>query len=193
MTVNKITNAPTNPEIISKINEIIDNLGGSSTDVQINSTSITSSGVANILTNSAYNASSNKIATMSDIPASELFVATYGTTSYADILTAYNAGKEIFCDWQFGSGTTNPLQTSTFQWYQDVFYFYFLLGTSQYIANVSSSGWGYNSVPLETTSNKTTSLSGSSTDTQYPSAKAVWDNTLHSVTYNSSTQTLTIA
>lgn len=42
--------------------------GGSSTDVQINGTSITSGGVANIVTNTAYNASSNKIATMSDVP-----------------------------------------------------------------------------------------------------------------------------
>jgi hypothetical protein len=41
--------------------------GGSATDVQVNGTSITSSGVANLLTNSAYNSSSNKIATMSDI------------------------------------------------------------------------------------------------------------------------------
>lgn len=40
--------------------------GGSSTDVQINGTSITSGGVANIITNTAYDASSNKIATMSD-------------------------------------------------------------------------------------------------------------------------------
>lgn len=41
--------------------------GGTATTVQINGTSITSNNVANILTNSAYNASSNKIATMSDI------------------------------------------------------------------------------------------------------------------------------
>ena len=71
MTVAKITNAPTQKELIDKTNEIIDNLGGgggSSTDVQINGTSITSGGVANILTNTAYNASSNKIATMSDLP-----------------------------------------------------------------------------------------------------------------------------
>lgn len=44
--------------------------GGSSTDVQINGTSIVSSGTANIVTNTAYNASSNKIATMSDISSS---------------------------------------------------------------------------------------------------------------------------
>lgn len=42
--------------------------GGSSTDVQINGTSIVSNNTANILTNTAYNASTNKIATMSDIP-----------------------------------------------------------------------------------------------------------------------------
>jgi hypothetical protein len=36
--------------------------------VQINGTSITSSGVANIVTNTAYNASTNKIATMNDLP-----------------------------------------------------------------------------------------------------------------------------
>lgn len=42
--------------------------GGTATDVQINGTSITASNVANIITNSAYNASSNKIATMTDVP-----------------------------------------------------------------------------------------------------------------------------
>lgn len=38
------------------------------TDVQINGTSIVSDDVANIVTNSAYNDSTNKIATMSDLP-----------------------------------------------------------------------------------------------------------------------------
>ena len=42
--------------------------GGASTDVQINGTSITSNNIANIITESSYNASTNKIATMSDIP-----------------------------------------------------------------------------------------------------------------------------
>lgn len=42
--------------------------GGTATDVQINGTSITSSNVANIITQSAYNSSTNKIATMSDLP-----------------------------------------------------------------------------------------------------------------------------
>lgn len=70
MTVNKITTPPSQKGVIDKINEVIDNLGGggTATDVQINGTSITSSNVANIITESAYNASSNKIATMADIP-----------------------------------------------------------------------------------------------------------------------------
>ena len=37
-------------------------------DVQVNGTSILSSGIANLITNTAYNSSTNKIATMSDIP-----------------------------------------------------------------------------------------------------------------------------
>ena len=71
MTVNKLQLPAKQNAVQEKINEIIDNLGGgggSSTDVQINSTSITSGGVANIVTNTAYDASNNKIATMSDLP-----------------------------------------------------------------------------------------------------------------------------
>ena len=41
--------------------------GSTATDVQINGTSITSNNVANILTKSAYNASTNKIVTESDL------------------------------------------------------------------------------------------------------------------------------
>ncbi|MBR3209197.1 MAG: hypothetical protein IKN65_00120 [Clostridia bacterium] len=44
------------------------NSGGTVTDVQVDGTSIISSGVANLVTNTAYNASTNKIATMSDLP-----------------------------------------------------------------------------------------------------------------------------
>lgn len=69
---------------------------GGATDVQINGTSITSDGVANILTQTAYNAISNKIATMSDLPADEIFVAEYNVTTYQQVLDAYNAGKTIF-------------------------------------------------------------------------------------------------
>lgn len=46
---------------------VADNVTVGVSDVQINGTSILSSGTANILTNTAYNSSSNKIATMTDI------------------------------------------------------------------------------------------------------------------------------
>lgn len=42
--------------------------GGTSTDVQINGTSIVSNNVANIVTESAYNSSTNKIVTKNDLP-----------------------------------------------------------------------------------------------------------------------------
>ena len=42
--------------------------GGTATDVQIDGTSITSLGVANILTESLYDEATNKIATMNDVP-----------------------------------------------------------------------------------------------------------------------------
>ena len=51
------------------------------TDVKINNTSITSGGVANIVTNGTYNASSNKIATMSDVPTIATSVSSSSTNS----------------------------------------------------------------------------------------------------------------
>ena len=58
-------------------------IGGSSVDVQINGTSIVSSNVANIVTNTAYDSSTNKIATMSDI-ASAIGTALNG--NYQEVL-----------------------------------------------------------------------------------------------------------
>lgn len=65
-----------NESILGSGNITIQGGGGSSTDVQINGTSIVSNDTANILTETAYNSSTNKIATMSDVNA----LITYGTT-----------------------------------------------------------------------------------------------------------------
>ena len=97
---------------------------GSSTDVQINGTSITNQGVANIITNSAYDASSNKIATMSDLPADEIFVAEYNVTTYQQVLDAYNAGKTIFCTIPF-SGLNIDCISGLSDIKQDLSEFYF--------------------------------------------------------------------
>ena len=89
----------------------------------------------------------------------------------------------------------------TYRFYNNVFYFG---GISGYVNNNTANnvytfvtlsqtdGWSSASGSLEQPTNKVTSLSSSSTNTQYPSAKCVWDNCLHSVSYDSSTQTLTI-
>ena len=56
-----------NESILGSGNIVIEG-GGSDIDIQINGTSIVSSDVANIVTKTAYNSSTNKIATESDIP-----------------------------------------------------------------------------------------------------------------------------
>ena len=199
--MNKLPTAPTTLEIIDKIDEIIDDKqdtlvsgtniktinnesilgsgnitisggGGTATDVQINGTSITSNNVANIVTNTAYDASSNKIATMSDIPENEIFIATYGTTFYSEITNAYEDGKAVFVKYVNG---IYPLVGVNSNYVS----FCGVSGTIvNYITCESSSvlGWSIaSSYTAEKTSNKTTSLSPSSTNTQYPSAKATYD------------------
>lgn len=76
-------------------------LGGSSTDVKINNTSITSSGVANIATNGTYNSSTNKIAVMSDVGIFEIPLyysnGNYVTDlSWLDITNAWDDGKLLY-------------------------------------------------------------------------------------------------
>ena len=64
--------------------------GGTATDVQINGSSITVSGTANIVTEGVYNASTNKIATMSDIPDTSNFI-----TKSVDDLTNYTKTSDL--------------------------------------------------------------------------------------------------
>lgn len=54
---------------------------GGVNDVQVNGTSVVSSGTANIVTNTAYNASTNKIATMADV---DVVTITYTVISGTD-------------------------------------------------------------------------------------------------------------
>lgn len=102
--------------------------GGSATDVQINGTSITSSGIANIRTKSAYNSSTNKIATESDIPTiptlstvatsgsyndlldkptipPTMTILSYGNSTWNDFITAYTSNSIVYCK---ASSNANP-------------------------------------------------------------------------------------
>ena len=100
--------------------------GGSTTDVQINGTSITSGGTANIITEGVYSASTNKIATMSDLPTvptkvsdltndsgfiDGLTILSYGSSTWNDFLTAYNKNKVVYCRASSNSDPSSGSQT----------------------------------------------------------------------------------
>lgn len=82
-----------------------------------------------------------------NIDTSEVFVAEYGVTSYADVLTAYNAGKSIFAKVQaYGKNLFVALSEVG----QDVFYFVTSFVSEMLVAgkgftsfSLTSNGWSY--------------------------------------------------
>lgn len=79
-----------------------------STDVQVDSTSITSGGVADLKTiNGNYNASSNKLATASDLPASITITTTSGSEAVSDGTNTLSFGSNAF------TSTTIPTTTDS--------------------------------------------------------------------------------
>ena len=99
----------------------------------------------------------------------ELYKCTYGTTTYAQITQAVSDGKIPYVM----SGGKSYFYTSTAS---SRHYFFIISATSTYGVYVNSSNsWIDIVYPLQTISNKTTSITASSTDTQYPSAKATYD------------------
>lgn len=106
--------------------------GGSSTDVQVNGTSITSNGVANLITNTAYNSSSNKIATMSDVPSVSLT-----TTSGSESITVGSSSLSFGSN-AFNSTTFAPLTDLTSDVHLDTqaVGFYKIVGTTTTLADI---------------------------------------------------------
>ena len=100
----------------------------------------------------------------------ELYVCTYGTTTYAEITTALSAGKVPVCFYDnkqyvyVGLSSTNRYTFASQ-----------LFDTQRYISVNSSDSWGAGNNNFEVTANKVKSISSSSTDGQYPSAKCVYD------------------
>lgn len=90
--------------------------GGSSTDVQINGTSITSGGVANILTNTAYDSTNNKIATMSDLSSKQDTIDSSHKLS-ADLIDDTNTTKKLLnpSGWQIIGGHKSFSDSGVFQ------------------------------------------------------------------------------
>ena len=114
-----------------------------------------------------------------DINTKEVFIAEYGTTTFTDIQTAYNTGKYVICKDittifpLVDISASSAIFSSTFN--------------NNYVysrAINSSNTWSRTNISLATSStlssyeqssNKITSISSSSTDTQYPSAKCTYN------------------
>ena len=110
-----------------------------------------------------------------DIDTEELYECTYGTTTYADITAALIAGKLPYFNYNdrqyFYQFTRN-----------DGAYFFGCFDGSAltfytgYVTN--NNNWSTPFRTAENSSNKVTSITDASTDTQYPSAKLLYDQLL---------------
>ena len=97
--------------------------------------------------------------------------ATYGVDTYDEVKALWEAGKHVICSY-------NGIDYLLSVVYETQIFFNAVNGYTSYRVFVNSNNvWGKQSYQLEQTSNKTTTISESSTDTQYPSAKAVYDAT----------------
>lgn len=98
-----------------------------------------------------------------------IFKAVYGETTYNAIKSAYKSGMVVHCDYIGNCYVLSRIDNNNA-------YLTCTLGTIVYrIMCSSASTWANATFETEQVKNKTTSLSSASTDTQYPSAKAVYD------------------
>ena len=100
---------------------------------------------------------------------SSVFEAIYGETTYEEIKAAYDSGKVVHCDYETYCYVLVRIVSI------GAYFVCLYNNNAQRIVCDSSSNWSKAILVVEDTANKTTSLSDKSTDTQYPSAKAVYD------------------
>lgn len=102
----------------------------------------------------------------------DIFIAQYGVTTYQDVLNAYNAGKVCFCIKNSDSRFATLCQADS-----NSFRFAALSGSSVIYNFIlfNDNSWLSTSSSYEYSSQKTQTISSSSTTSQYPSAKAVYD------------------
>lgn len=131
-----------------QIQELADLLAGNGTKT-INNTSIIGTG---------------------NIDTKEIFVCTHGTTTFAEITTALSNGKLPICfyndrEYIYCSQSSTVYRFSSMQ-----------SDYVRYITVDNTDNWSsVSAYRLELATNKVTSINASSTDTQYPSAKCVYD------------------
>jgi len=84
-------------------------------------------------------------------PASDMFIAVYGTTSFEDLNTAYNAGKAIYLKWDSSSTNIKIVPLTSIE--SGTYYFKWVNDTNiHYRAWRSSTAWNNSSTSLVTTS-----------------------------------------
>ena len=103
---------------------------------------------------------------------SEIFWATYGTTTKAEINTALSAGKVVMCTYDNCVYTLLILGNATY------YYFYSPnAGGCRYLSlNKTTSAWSYTQTSFQLTNKKVTSWSSPTSDDNYPSEKLVKDS-----------------
>lgn len=108
--------------------------------------------------------------------APEIFWAVYGTTTLAEITTAYNAGKVVCCNRGGATYVLSALQST-------YCYFGSLNRTTAQFILLSGTSWSAGQSMLEQTGNKVNTIIGNESDTgKFPSTKAVADFAVQALT-----------
>lgn len=107
---------------------------------------------------------------LAEIPTaeSEVFKAEYGTTTYDEVAEAYAQGKVIHCDYD-GYCYVLTSFVGGLAWFASI------VSHTIKMLWLNASGWNKGTYYAENTGNRVTTIDANSTDTQYPSAKAVYD------------------
>lgn len=100
----------------------------------------------------------------------DVFEAVFGTTTHAELVAAVKAQKHVIC---FYNGRVYNL--INFQEDMDIYFSCASSSIRTLLCTVASSQWRESKYEYESPSNKVKTISEASTDTQYPSAKAVYE------------------
>lgn len=100
----------------------------------------------------------------------EVFVATYGSTTYQQIVDAYNAGKICICQYDNRLYVLDRIIAGNLINFASVYQ-----DTVNYLIVYTTNGWATGYKKLEDTSNKKSSWSSTPSNTNYPTEKLVKD------------------
>lgn len=113
---------------------------------------------------------SSKLASITaSIPEDKIFIATYGTTTATQVITAISSSKTPICFYNDKCYIYSHLESN--------YYYFYCVSDKLYWIRVygDTPTWSSGNNSYELSTNKVISLSSGSTDTQYPSAKCVYN------------------